>query len=202
MSCSPFDLKDYLFGELDGTSRGAVARHLEACSSCREELRALEATRAALGTWRDEEIPQRIAFVSDRVYEPSPLRRWGLALWNSGPRLGFVSAALLSAALVTHGVQTRLAPPPAPYAAQPAARISPAQIQADIDRRVAAAVRSAVAESEARQSARTLEILSAARREIAAQRHQDREAIARVLDMMDRQMKNVYRSAVYTEVPR
>ena len=39
----------------------------------------------------DEEIPQRIAFVSDRVFEPS----WWQTVWRSGPAMGFASAVLL-----------------------------------------------------------------------------------------------------------
>jgi anti-sigma factor RsiW len=200
MSCSPFDLKDYFFGELSASQRQAVEQHAQGCAACREELQSLRATRSALGELRDEEIPQRIAFVSDRVYEPSAVRRWWQALWSSAPRLGFASAAMLSVALITHGFQTR--PAAAPPAQVAAVRIDEAKVQAEIDRRVTAAVQRAVAESETRQSARTSEILAAAQKDISAQRSQDREAIARVFDMMDRQMKNVYRSAMYTESPR
>lgn len=177
-----------------------MEQHAHGCAACREELQSLRVTRSALGELRDEEIPQRIAFVSDRVYEPSPVRRWWQAVWSSAPRLGFASAAMLSVALITHGFQTRpAAAPPPPLAA---VRIDDAKMQAEIDHRVTAAVHRAVAESEARQSARTTEILAAAQKDISAQRSQDREAIARVFDMMDRQMKNVYRSAMYTENPR
>jgi len=130
MSCSPFDLRDYFLQELPELERRQVEAHVKDCLSCREELDRLGMTQAALFALREEEIPQRIAFVSDAVFEPSPWRRAWSALWNSGPRLGFVSAAMLSAALVVFSL-TR---------PQPAARMSDAQIQARIDNAVARAV--------------------------------------------------------------
>ena len=100
MSCSPFDLRDYAFDELTEKERREVELHVRTCDGCREELQRLHLTQSALLALRDEEIPQRIAFVSDKVFEPSPLRRWMQSVWRSGPRLGFASAAMLSAALL------------------------------------------------------------------------------------------------------
>jgi hypothetical protein len=57
-------------------------------------------------------MPHRIAFVSDKIFEP---RGWAW-LWNSAPRLGFVSAALLAAAILVHAF-TRPAPSAADMAA-------------------------------------------------------------------------------------
>src|SRR5579859_3733908 len=100
MSCSPFDLRDYFFGELPEESRQQVELHSRSCVKCREDLNRLLSTQAALLAVADEEIPQRIGFISDRVYEPSRLMRWWRAFWGSGPRLAFASAAMLSAAIV------------------------------------------------------------------------------------------------------
>ena len=98
MSCSPFDLRDYLLQELAGPQqRRQVEAHVKTCAPCREELDRLRITEAALRCMVEEEIPQRIAFVSDKIFEPSPWRRWLAAFWNSGARLGFASAAMLSA---------------------------------------------------------------------------------------------------------
>ena len=36
MSCSPFDLKDYFFEELDGAQRKQVEAHVTGCRACRE----------------------------------------------------------------------------------------------------------------------------------------------------------------------
>ena len=98
MSCSPFDLRDYFFGELPEEGRRQVDLHTRSCAACREELNQLRSTQAVLLSVPDEEIPQRIGFVSDRVYEPSAVLRWWRAFWGSAPRLGFASAAVLSAA--------------------------------------------------------------------------------------------------------
>ena len=99
MSCSPFDLRDYFLKELVPEERVQVDGHLKGCLGCREELDRLQLTEAALFSLRDEEIPQRIAFVSDKIFEPSPMRRWFDAFWGSTARLGFASAALLSCSI-------------------------------------------------------------------------------------------------------
>jgi len=157
MSCSPFDLRDYFLKELPEADRRQVDQHLKGCRTCREELDRLHLTEAALLTLRDEEIPQRIAFVSDKVFEPSPARRWWTALWSSGSRLGFASAGLLSAALVFSALM-RPAPVsvPVPSASQTAS-ISPQEL----DRRIADAVSKASAEIEARQEQKTAAIVAA-----------------------------------------
>lgn len=109
MSCSPSDLRDYHFQELAGPHRREVELHVRTCEACREELGRLQATESALFTLREEEIPQRIAFVSDPIFEPSPMRRFFRDFWGSTARLGFASAAMLSAALVVFSL-TRPAP--------------------------------------------------------------------------------------------
>ena len=85
MSCSPFDLRDYYLKELTDPQQRQVESHVKDCSACREELERLRLTQAALFSLRDEEIPQRIAFVSDPVFEPSVLGAGGR---RSGDRLG------------------------------------------------------------------------------------------------------------------
>jgi hypothetical protein len=111
MSCSPFDLRDYHFQELTNPQRLQVESHVKTCQPCREELQRLQLTESALFTLREEEIPQRIAFVSDPVFEPSPLRRFLSDFWGSAAKLGFASAAMLSAALIVFSL-TRPAPAP------------------------------------------------------------------------------------------
>jgi hypothetical protein len=105
---------------------------------------------------RDEEVPQRIGFVSDKVFEPSPWRRAWQAFWGSAPKLGFASAAMLSAALV---IFTFLRPA---VTAPVVASADAAKIEALVSQRVAAAVGQAVADSEARQASRTAELVAAA----------------------------------------
>jgi anti-sigma factor RsiW len=85
-------LRDYAFDELPADERRAIEQHLATCGDCELELEQLRVTSAALRTLPDREIPQRIAFVSDRVFEPSPFRRF----WSPG----FASACVLGVALV------------------------------------------------------------------------------------------------------
>jgi hypothetical protein len=160
MSCSPFDLKDYFLQELaDPQQRRQVEAHLENCRPCHEELEQLRLTEAALFTLRDEEIPQRIGFVSDEVFEPSLWRRWLAAFWGSTARLGFASAAMLSVALIVFAT-TRPAPAPAPIAST----VNTAYVDTtDIDRRVQNAVDKAAQEIEARYAVKTEQLVKAIR---------------------------------------
>jgi anti-sigma factor RsiW len=89
-------LRDYAFDELPADERESMEQHLAGCGGCVLELDRLRLTTAALRTLPEREIPQRIAFVSDRVFEPSAFRRF----WSSGARLGFASACLLALAMV------------------------------------------------------------------------------------------------------
>src|SRR5438045_1168792 len=136
MSFSPFDLRDYFFGELQDESRRQVDLHLKACSTCQDELDRLRLTQSALLCLRDEEIPQRIGFVSDKVFEPSVARRWWRTFWGSTARLAFASAAMLSIAIIVSALHR---PPAAPVPV-----VDTAKIQADVSKRVALAVAQAV----------------------------------------------------------
>ena len=177
MSCSPFDLRDYFLKELPEGDRRQVDQHLKGCAGCREELDRLHLTEAALLTLRDEEMPQRIAFVSDKIFEPSPARRWWTALWSSGARLGFASAAMLSAALVFSAL-TRPAPVPAPAPGSAASMVTAAAMEQLIDRRVTVAVEKASAEIDARQQKRTSDLIAAVEK-----RHElDRQGLMLAMD--------------------
>lgn len=175
MSCSPYDVRDYLFDELAPAERTEVRVHLAACQPCEGELESLRLTQAALLTIRDEEIPQRIGFVSDKVFEPSPVRRWLSGFWLSASRIGFVSAAMLSAAILT------LALRPNVQTVQPVHNSAQtvAMTQAEIDRRIQvavdAAVIKAVAESEDRAQKRTTQLLAASAGNIAAEQAEVKE---------------------------
>jgi anti-sigma factor RsiW len=146
MSCSPFDLTDYFLKELAEPERHQVEAHVKSCVGCRQELDRLRVTQTALFALREEEVPQRIAFVSDKIFEPSPWRRAWESFWGSTARLGFASAAMLSIALMVFAL-TRPAPAPSVVLPPSAPAISPAALQQQIQ----AAVTQAVAVSEARQ---------------------------------------------------
>ena len=128
MSCSSFDIKEYFLGEAGLNERRRVESHIQMCEPCREELLRLQLTEASLMTLRDEEIPRRIAFVSDKVFEP----RWYQRIWNSGPRLGFVAASLVACAILVHAF-ARPAPVVAPTAT---AAVDQKQIELRVDREV------------------------------------------------------------------
>jgi anti-sigma factor RsiW len=170
MSCSPFDLRDYLFGELAEAERRQVDVHVRSCGGCQEELERLRITQATLLELRDEEVPQRIGFVSDPVFEPSAARRMWRAFWGVGPRLAFAGAAMLSATLLIFTLSR-----PAAVATAP---LDTAKIEQQVSERVAAEVRKAVAESEARQEKKTAELLTAAEQRLEQQRKSDLDNVA------------------------
>ena len=142
------DLKAYVFGEATRQERSVVEDHIRGCQSCSEELDRLNLTRLALASLEEEEIPRRIAFVSDRVFEP----RWWQTIWHSGPVMGFASAAVLAAAILVHGF------------ARPVV-VDAAQIEKQVESRLNVRVQAAVNEAEAKQSAEFAKVLSATERQ-------------------------------------
>jgi len=99
MSCvspeSKPDWKAYVLRELPPDAAGQAEIHLTNCSDCQEEVGTLRLTLDTLSTLREEEIPRRIAFVSDKVFEP----RW----WQRVFSPTFAAAALVAAAILVHG---------------------------------------------------------------------------------------------------
>ena len=95
MSCSNYDWNAYTLGELDSSARRNAETHAGSCAACREELASLRLTLDALSTLREEEPPRRIAFVSDKVFEP----RW----WEIFRTPSFAGALLIAIAILAHG---------------------------------------------------------------------------------------------------
>jgi hypothetical protein len=157
MSCSPFDLRDYFLKELSDSEQRQVEAHVRNCPPCLEELDRLRLTEAALFALREEEIPQRIGFVSDKVFEPSPWRRWWGAFWGSTARLAFASAAMLSIAILVSALrpvgQIAVLRPGAP---QMVKTVSDTEIQSRID----TAVAKTVAQVDARQTEKTKQLVA------------------------------------------
>jgi anti-sigma factor RsiW len=89
------DWKAYLLGELNPEVSRQAETHLAACSICHEEVATLRVTLDTLSTLREEEVPRRIAFVSDKVFEP----RW----WQRVFSPTFAAGALVAAAILIHG---------------------------------------------------------------------------------------------------
>jgi len=166
MSCSTLDVKAYFLGELAASEKTSLEGHVRACQSCREELERLNLMQTALLSLEDEEVPQRIAFVSDKVFEP----RWWQTMWRSGPTMGFASALMLAAAILVHayGRPVVLREIPAVDTAQMEERI-----QREVGARVDAAVAKAVSQTEARQTEQIAKVLDAAEKRIESQRRSD-----------------------------
>lgn len=123
MSCESYDWKAYALGELASPARAEAESHAAACPACREELAAVRLTLDTLGTLREEEIPRRIAFVSDQIFEPRWYQRALGVLWTPN----FAAACVIAGAIL---VYTFHAP-----AADPAAVT--AQINAAVNKAVA-----------------------------------------------------------------
>jgi hypothetical protein len=162
------DWKAYALGELDSNARREAELHASACSDCQEELSGLRLTMDALGAMREEEVPRRIAFVSDKVFEP----RW----WETLLRPSFAAGAVIAAAILVHAfVRPPTAPlPPQVDTAAVEARIA-ASITAEVSQRMQAqmaaavdtAVTSAVAETRKQDDQRTAALLTATERRYA-----------------------------------
>jgi len=193
MSCSPFDLRDYFFGELAEKDRQQVELHSRSCVTCREELNRLRSTQAALLAVADEEIPQRIGFVSDRVYEPSRLLRWWRGFWGSAPRLGFASAAMLSVAIIV-SVMHR----PAVVIPTTPASVDVVKLQADFSRQLSEAVQKAVAESDARHQ----QLLATAIKRFDAERRADMEQVSQKFAFAEKYATLAYRRANFPDGPK
>jgi anti-sigma factor RsiW len=104
MSCvspeSKPDWKAYVLRELGQDAQRQAEAHLAACSTCHEEVATLRLTLDTLSTLREEEIPRRIAFVSDKVFEP---RWWQRALNQTLRSPTFAGACVVAAAILIHG---------------------------------------------------------------------------------------------------
>src|SRR5580658_4452903 len=190
MSCSPFDLRDYYFKDLAENERRLTEVHVRTCALCREDLDRLRGTESALLALPDEEIPQRIGFVSDPVFQPSRLPRGWAAFWGSAARLGFAGAAMLSVALMVFSL-TR----PVPRVNAPGPAISRTALEAEVSQRVSAAVANAVAravaDSEARQSRQTQELVAASDRRHALETQEMKVRFEEYIDVANKHLNTL-----------
>jgi anti-sigma factor RsiW len=132
VSCTNFDWKAYALGEMDPAGRDQAEAHANTCAHCREELAGLRLTLDALSTLREEDVPRRIAFVSDKVFEP----RWWQRIWSPS----FAAGCVVAAAILVHAF------------VQPAG--------ASIDQKINSAVTRAVAETEQRHAQELQDVLA------------------------------------------
>lgn len=156
------DWKSYALGEVDSRTRQEAEQHVAACADCQDELAGLRVTLDAMATLREEELPRRIAFVSDKVFEP----RWYQQLFL---RPSFAAALVIAAAILVHAF-VRPVGVPANTTAQVDMRAIEARVtaqvtahlQSEMAMAVDAAVTKAVADTEKREDQRTAGLLSAA----------------------------------------
>jgi anti-sigma factor RsiW len=135
MSCTNYDWKAYVLGELNEAGRREAESHAAHCSLCRDELASARLTLDALSTLREEEVPRRIAFVSDKVFEP----KW----WQAFLKPSFAGALAIALAILVHAFVYADARPNA-------------SVQAQID----AAVTRAVGVADQRQTQKLQQVLS------------------------------------------
>jgi len=124
MNCESYDWKGYALGELAAKDAREAEAHAATCEGCRGELAQVRLTVDTLSALREEEVPRRIAFVSDKVFEP----RW----WETFLRPSFAAVCVIAAAIVAHGYISR----PAEDSAEIQARVNQAVVRAvaDIER--------------------------------------------------------------------
>ncbi len=147
------------------------------------------ATVAALRSLPYEEPPRRIAFVSDKVFEPT----WWQRFWAT-PKWGFASTAMLSGAILFHGF-TRPAPivqtaPPATTTLQQASSPAP-----NVDALVQAAVAKAAADLEKRHQAQTAQLVKAAEERLLIEHRQDMAAVEANSQMLVRKLNTYMRAS-------
>ena len=91
----PHDLRDYLLDELDPKQRAEVEAYLASSTEARQELERLQITHRALLSLPEEEVPRRIAFVSDKIFELTGPGQFWQKLWASTEHFGFGATVAL-----------------------------------------------------------------------------------------------------------
>ena len=182
------DWKAYALGEMHARARQDAENHVAACSDCQDELAGLRVTLDAMATLRDVELPRRIAFVSDKVFEP----RWYRKLAQAFLRPSFAAAGLIAAAILVHAF-VRPVMAPANATAQVDTRAMESRVTAEVsgrlhgemaaavDAAVHTAVTKAVADTEKRDDQRTAVLLAATER-----RYSD------AADFLNKQVTRIY----------
>jgi anti-sigma factor RsiW len=198
MSCESFDWKAYVLGEQEGAEGRRHEEHLRVCQACAEDVAGLKVTVTALRRLPKMEPPRRIAFVSDPVAEPG----WWARFWVAGPRLAFGSAAMLSLAILAHGMMARTAPATDAINAeveQEVARRLPAALDQavaqDVSRKVSAQFAPQMMELKARLDGLESGNLQKVRVELDERRKSDLQEIRAAFELMERRMNTRYLSA-------
>lgn len=182
------ELQAYMLGELPAGRRQEVEQWLSANPEAALEAERLGTVVSALQRLPEEEPPRRIAFVSDKVFEP----KWYERLWNSGPRLAFASAAMLAMSIVTHGVVTAPKAGPAIVASVPKEVIAQ-----EVNAAVAKAVADVRAVGDAQSQKLVATALAEAEKKFALERQADRLAVEATIDTLSKQLNRAMYVASY-----
>jgi anti-sigma factor RsiW len=187
MNCNTDIIKDLFLGEVKGAARLAAEKHLEDCPACTGEYERLQLTKAALLTVPEEDPLRRIAFVSDKVFEP----RWYQRLWRSGPVMGFASAAMLAAAILVHAWRpVPASPPPA------AAGLNPQQVQVlvetEVAKRLEGAVTKAVAETREQGEKKAADLVAAAEHRLTMEHRAELLVVQENVELLKKRMNVLY----------
>jgi hypothetical protein len=190
MKCGDFDPRDLAVGELSGLALREAETHVAECAACAARLEETRLTVTALRLSPDREIPRRIAFVSDPVFELS----WWQRFWRSGPQLGFASAAMLAAAILVHGWTVQGKAPAGSQSgaafekrvADEVARRLPVAVNTAVDQAVDAKVRSLLAGLEQRVDAMDKTRLASLERRVESR--EDLKNIESAFSMIERRL--------------
>lgn len=195
MNCGDFDPRDVELGELAGAARQEAEEHLAVCAACRAKAEGARLTVTALRLSPEQEIPRRIAFVSDPVFEPS----WWQKIWRSGPQVGFASAALLASAILVHAWRAPVVGPVAGLASaaieqrvnEEVARRLPVAVSAAVDERV----KLLMAEFEQRTESMDKTRMASFERKFDTQRRGEMKNLESAFNLIERRLAVIQGSA-------
>lgn len=179
------DVHAYVLGELGDAERRAAEQYLAANPDAAAEAERLSALTFALKRLPEEEPPHRIAFVSDKVFEP--------AWWQRSWRV-LAAAGMLSVAVLSHAMLTR----PQPAAVTPAVAAGPSSLEIErmVETRVNSAMERVVATVKAEQKVESARLVAAAvrdaERKFALERQNDRVAVEEAMMVLRKQVNNYY----------
>jgi anti-sigma factor RsiW len=176
-------LRDFAFDELPAGQRREMEQHITTCGDCAIELDRLRMTTAALRILPDREIPQRIAFVSDQIFQPSVFARF----LGSGARLGFASACVLAAAMVVSA--WHISPVNGTSARQPVVQVEPVSASAD---QIQTAVASAIAKTRTEDAQMIQTAVQAAERKRDAEYRGQMVALYENFDVLRKTVNRSY----------
>ncbi|MCX7602648.1 MAG: zf-HC2 domain-containing protein, partial [Bryobacteraceae bacterium] len=186
MQCADFDWKGFVLQEVPPQERRAMEEHLKACPACSREVEALGLTLVAVRQLPQHPIPRRLAFVSDPVFDLP----WWRRLWRMpAPAWGFASALVIAMAILGHA---RMVPPPRPAAVPVDAQAVERAVQAELERRLPAAVEAALRQQLGPAAAQMEARLAAFEQRMEAQRRADLRDVTAVFELLQKRINNVY----------